>query len=327
MSAVATARAAAPVPALPYAEALLHALDAAVPVIPRDVHRITVQYAVSRWVDWDFETCLQAKGYGGKEHRLTRPFAPEPSTAHLCSASAVPAAHWSLDIVPGSFLFVVSKSTLGESGLDRWAVRMDRNECWSHGIGVCAISPAEALAMSKSPVGSIQQVIGQERRFVLLGTHDMVFQSAATISNGGSSPGGGGAPPFAVPPPGAVLHEPINLTNAHGAVFTFEVDRKANTLRVQTHYPGGGGGGGVAAYGGPRPAAGSEPGPEDRRMGRVPSVVVETALPRDMPWSCCRPALVLWGRGVTVSEVEPSAAFPLTGWCVPPVTEAPVMTK
>jgi hypothetical protein len=67
-------------PAVPYAEALLHALDAAVPVFPCDVHRITVQYALSRWADWDFETCLQAKDPTGEEHRLTRPSAPQPST-------------------------------------------------------------------------------------------------------------------------------------------------------------------------------------------------------------------------------------------------------
>jgi hypothetical protein len=43
-----SAAAVAAVPTIPYAEALLHALDAAVPIIPRDVHRITVQYALTR---------------------------------------------------------------------------------------------------------------------------------------------------------------------------------------------------------------------------------------------------------------------------------------
>jgi hypothetical protein len=232
---------------------------------------------------FDFETCLKAKGHGGVDHRLTRTHPAEPSTAHLCSASAVPASVWSLDVAGTvhAFLYVVTTQTLGESGLDRWAIRLtsNKNGC-ENGFGVSAgVDPAEALAMSttKGPT-SVEELTECDQRFVLMSTDDTFVYYRDTHT---------GAVDYDAAPPGAVLHAAQTEIRA-GTVVTFQVDRKANALLVQTHRPN------CDDRYRALPQPGTAPSAKDAVAGRVPSQVQRVQLPAGVRWEDLRPTLTLW---------------------------------
>jgi hypothetical protein len=226
---------------------------------------------------FDLETCLQSKRNSRAQHRLTRPSAPEPSTAHLWSASAVPARAWSLEmaVTTTAFLYVVTTQTLGESGLDRWAIRLTANSGWSHGFGVSAgVDPAEALRLSTtSGQTGVHGLTQQDPRFVLLSTFEGV------VFHKGNACGAASAPPK------TVLHSAGGFNAYGGTIVTFQVDRKANALLMQTHRP---------HWGVHDPKPGTAPTAEDAVEGRVPSQVWHVPLPPDMRWQDLRPTLTLW---------------------------------
>jgi hypothetical protein len=167
------------------------------------------------------------------------------------------------------------------SGLDGWAVRMDRNNGWEHGFGVsCGVDPAAALRLSRAkspPVIAVKRLTEQDRRFVLLSTSNSLVYCRG-VESGVNEPG--------ATPTGAVLHAPTGLSV--GTVVTFQVDRKATALLVQTHRP-------VLnnQMFWSRPQPSTAPSAKDAE-GRVPSQVQRIPLPAGMRWEDVRPTLTLW---------------------------------
>jgi hypothetical protein len=132
------------------------ALDAALPFIPRDLHRLTAEYTRMIGADFDLDTCLVAvPAAAGKKHSYHKPDKPQSSTAALCSWRAAPATIVTMNVATPlfngyKFLRIIGRQTFGESGLRRFAIRLGAGCDPPLGIGVTAHTPAEALRTTKS---------------------------------------------------------------------------------------------------------------------------------------------------------------------------------
>jgi hypothetical protein len=125
-------------------------LDAALPFIPRDLHRLTAEYARMIGADLDLDTCLVAgPAAKGQKHSYFKPDTPQPSTAAL-RWTATPATIVTIHMAAFSrstqkFLRIVGRETFRQSGLRRFAIRFEADTRWSLGIGVTAHTPEEAV--------------------------------------------------------------------------------------------------------------------------------------------------------------------------------------
>jgi hypothetical protein len=99
-------------------------------------------------------------------------------------------------------------------------------------------------------------------------------------------------------PSGTVLYAPRGFSLLFGTIVTFQVDRKANALLVQTHRPN------PRAPPTTRPQPGTAPSAQDAVDRRVPSHVQRVQLPADMRWEDLRPTLTLWYAFASVCVVD-----------------------
>jgi hypothetical protein len=222
------------------------------------------------------------------------------------------------------FQWTVSKSTIGQSGFSRWAVRLDGNQTgyWMC-IGVTAHTPEQAAelktdgwAESASDVHTLLLCTWTLRWcyggtvYALLGP--IPAEATSELTDGKMDPAVVQRMPVAGVPADRMLTPLWQAQSAmtrkakercgEGVVFTFDCDVKRNALSVQLHRAYGGGLADVA-------------GDADEPLPAMPTPteVMSFTLPAaDLRLADCRPTLLMWGRDSAFTDVEPGPVFPLT---------------
>jgi hypothetical protein len=289
-------------------ERVVAALDAALPFVPRDLHRLTAEYARAIGADFDLDTCLVAvPAREGQKHSYHKPDKPQPSTASLCSPLVEPATIVTMEVADiasddangfaQKFVRIVGRQTFRQSGLRRFAIRMGDGCGWTLGIGVTAHTPEEATATT--PQGGMVQSASDAK------TALQTICDPQACMNGRVIPTDKAADlPQPTPPQGCLPLQPLRsyMSGDHTVmVITVEIDSKSNSFAVQYHTPDRASASiynkaGALRTRNPKPLAPSE-------LQRFP-------FPSDIDILDCRPCLARWGR-TTVSEVEAADAFPL----------------
>jgi hypothetical protein len=278
-----------------------------------DVHRIT---AARRFVDWDPQTVCDPKPKRTGNSKINRAERFVAWSAAVPSAgSKVPQATptdakeverliaadqgVSMQCDTSPFIWIFARSTLGESGLRRWSIRLHHSSGAVHALGLTRHSPAHADRILLDVLRSAGPQRCSDGDTFTFGTFycGWLHQNLPVTESKSPPPvpSARSAPSISIDT--AVFEEaqrrgrPLTKcaelecgrvrTDCRGMTFTFEVDDAANTVRAQYH----------------RPACGRD---EDSQRLPTPSEVIVLALPADMPVSAFRPVLMLWGPATYV---------------------------
>jgi hypothetical protein len=271
----------------PIADAVVRAVPSVLP----DLSRIIGEYAVTRWIDWDL-TCQPPVCFNRPTEAEARATSAEGKVPVGCTLSGT--GHY-------QFSAVLARSTLRESGLRRWTLRVTNplaNEC-GYGLMVGTDSSLTLEQRGQLRGSSVGEWVDTESRLCVFlsdstaGLRVFTYRTVAAEEDKGGGGGGGAAGSYPTPFQGC--NSALNTV-----AITFQVDEKAATLTMQAH--------GHSKFGG---AAHVSPPAQWR-------------LSPGFPLLDARPAILLWGGAstYTVSEIESPAVFP-----IPPPPSAPAAAK
>jgi hypothetical protein len=305
-------------------ERVVAELDAALPFIPRDVHRLTAEYARMIGADFDLDTCLMALPCkADHRHSWHKPAVPEPSTAALHSAAAQPATIVTLragGLSNGDMAVVVGRQTFRQSGLRRFAIRLGpKGHVWSS-IGVTVHTPAEAVeALPLLRANSSTLSDAKTALHTICG-----YGSAFNGQSVAHTP----VDPLPQPPKGCAALLPLWAYSGRnsvptGHIVTCQIDAERNSFAVQLHAPYDERSGVARRSFHFTPSNEHKCSPMTPANSRVltPSEVSCCPLPSSLNILDCRPCLTVMS-GATVSEVEPSDGFPLWAPVIEPAAAA-----
>jgi hypothetical protein len=297
-------------------ELWVRALCDAVPCVMADVHRIIAVYVARRFVDWEPKV-MNKMQYDLREAissdaKFEQPTGLPPALDEKRAELLIAADNGvSMLVRSGStaFSWMAARSTLGESGLRRWSIRLHSNLGASQVVGLTrhthATLSTAAVMQGNGPVNCSDAdtlTFGNWFADWQYKERSVQCKSAADpISAAHDSADTGQDPPYSRIDEAASAEGerrgqplcPLRMYRHHttsGLTFTFEADVEANTVRAQLHVPN-------AAL-------------AQQQKLLAPSEVLVMTLPKHMPLSDFRPVVMLWGPGVYVdADPEPFPRF------------------